>query len=48
VSGLIEAGPVEPKHEPRLLIPITSEESQKYIDIYKNTEDKDSLWFYIK
>jgi hypothetical protein len=31
-----------------LLIPITSEESQKYIDIYKNTEDKDSLWFYIK
>lgn len=31
-----------------LLIPITSEESQKYIDMYKNTEDKDSLWFYIK
>jgi hypothetical protein len=31
-----------------LLIPITSEESQKYIDMYKNTEDKNTLWFYIK
>ena len=31
-----------------ILIPITTEESQKYIDTYKNTEDKDSLWFYIK
>ena len=31
-----------------LLIPINEEESEKYINIYKNTEDKDSLWFYIK
>jgi hypothetical protein len=31
-----------------LLIPITSEESQKYIDMYKNGEDRDTLWFYIK
>lgn len=31
-----------------LLIPISDEESQKYIEQYKNTEDKETLWFYIK
>jgi hypothetical protein len=31
-----------------LLIPITTEESQKYIDMFKNGEDRDTLWFYIK
>ena len=31
-----------------LLIPISDEESEKYIEQYKNTEDKETLWFYIK
>lgn len=31
-----------------LLIPISEEESEIYIKQYKNTEDKETLWFYIK
>lgn len=30
-----------------LLIPISEEESEKYINLYKDTEDKESLWFSI-
>lgn len=30
-----------------LLIPISEKESEKYINLYKDTEDKDSLWFNI-
>jgi nitric oxide synthase oxygenase domain/subunit len=31
-----------------LLIPISDAESELYIKQYKNTEDKETLWFYIK
>jgi hypothetical protein len=31
-----------------ILIPINDVESEKYIQLYKNTEDKDSLWFNLK
>ena len=31
-----------------ILIPINDVESEKYIQLYRNTEDKDSLWFNLK
>ena len=31
-----------------LLIPITEEDVKKYVELYKNTEDKTSLWFNIE
>jgi len=30
-----------------LLIPISDEESEKYIELYKTTEDKNDLWFWL-